>query len=443
MFDLAEVLTAEQRIEKAYSDIYANKKYISWGGVLIVGDWHISDDCPTAYTNGRDCHYGRAFIDSINDKEVRFAVLHEEYHKLVMDMATWKHLWDIHPVLANISTDQANNLRIISDDNGEGFVKLPNAPDKMMLGDLRLCYDERFKGMDAGEIFYTLLDEDEKRRAEDGEDDTSYGDESGDGGEPSDSNTTGSENTAVGTGDDSGGFDAHDWEGAADMSQSDKDQLAREIEGAISQGALAAGKSGHGDEAMDISGVLEPQVNWRDVMREFFTSSCRGTDYSTFAKPNRRWIARNMYMPSGLSDQVEDIVIAWDTSGSMWSPADQKIILSEVVKLCETVTPNKVHILYWDTEVQTPHETYTFNELDTMRDSVSPKGGGGTDVNCVPDYITKHGLDPQCVIVFTDGELWGDWGTWHWPLLWCFKDNKRARPNVGKHVNIKNPSYYD
>lgn len=436
MFSLAENLPAEQRIEKAYSDIYAHKRYVTWGGVLIVGDWIVSEDCPTAYTNGRDCIYGRKLVDDSDDKEVRFEVLHEEMHKLGMDMDVWKHLWDINPRLANISVDYANNLKIVEDDNGEGFVKLPDAPDKLMLGGIQVCYDERFKGMAAGDIFQILFEEEEQKREDgDGGGDGSSGNESGDDGEPSDDDTTGSQNTAVG-GDDSGGFDAHDWEGAADMPEVEKDLLKREIDSAVRQGALAASKSGHGNEAMDISGVLEAQVNWRDVLREFFTSSCKGTDYSTFAKPNRRWVARNMYMPSGLSDRVEDIVIAWDTSGSMWLPADQKIILSEVVKLCETVTPNKVHILYWDTEVHTPHETYTSDELDTMRNSIKPLGGGGTDVACVPTYITEHGLNPQCVIVFTDGELWGGWGTWHWPLLWCFKDNKRARPDVGKYVNV-------
>jgi hypothetical protein len=42
------------------------------------------------------------------------------------------------------------------------------------------------------------------------------------------------------------GFDAHDWEGAQDMSAEEQRELARDIDEAVRQGALIASKLGSG-----------------------------------------------------------------------------------------------------------------------------------------------------------------------------------------------------
>jgi hypothetical protein len=33
--------------------------------------------------------------------------------------------------------------------------------------------------------------------------------------------------------------------------------------------------------------------------------------------------------------------------------------------------------------------------------------------------------------------LYGGWGQWTMPVLWTILDNDRAKPDVGKTVNIK------
>jgi hypothetical protein len=40
------------------------------------------------------------------------------------------------------------------------------------------------------------------------------------------------------------------------------------------------------------------------------------------------------------------------------------------------------------------------------------------------------------VIVLTDGYLYGGWGQWQQPVLWCVLDNERAKPDTGKTVHI-------
>ena len=74
MLALNQQLTAEQRITKAVVDITAHPRYMALAGVLMVGSKTVSDDVPTAHTNGRDETYGRAFVDSMTDAELRFVI---------------------------------------------------------------------------------------------------------------------------------------------------------------------------------------------------------------------------------------------------------------------------------------------------------------------------------------------------------------------------------
>ena len=62
--------------------------------------------------------------------------------------------------------------------------------------------------------------------------------------------------------------------------------MARDIEEAVRQGLLTASKVGSGGDR-DLEDLLKPQIDWRQVLREFITDTCAGKDYSTYRKPNR------------------------------------------------------------------------------------------------------------------------------------------------------------
>jgi len=252
--------------------------------------------------------------------------------------------------------------------------------------------------------------------------------------------TTGTGNPGPGTGNGSPsnslpqGFDEHDWEGAQELSADEQRELARDIDEAIRQGALIAGKMGTGGDR-DLAELLEPQVNWREVMRDFIQTTCSGSDYSTWQRPSRRYIGMGHYLPSGISEAIGELVIAGDMSGSI-GQREISVILTETKEICDTVHPDKVRMLYWDTQV-CQDEEYDQHELDDLVKSTKPAGGGGTSVECVPEYITAKGIKPQAVVVITDGYLGGSWGQWSCPVLWVIIDNKSAKPDVGVAVHVK------
>ena len=404
MLAIGKQLTPEQRLSKAVVDIMGNAKYVALAGVLMIGDRSVVDDVPTACTNGRDEMYGRDFVDSLNDAELRFLVLHEVYHKLYKHLTTWHHLYAQDAQLANMACDYVINIKI-ADDNTDGWAVMPQHG----------CLDVKYRDWDSAAVFNDLR--------------VNGSPQEGQGGE---GGTTGNNNTAVG-GDGPQGFDSHDWEGAQELTPDEKRELARDVDEAIRQGALIAGKLGSGGDR-DLEDLLAPQIDWREVLREFIQTTCAGSDYSTWQRPNRRYVSSGYYMPSGISEQVGELVIAVDTSGSI-GQVELTAFMSEIKSICDTVHPDHIRLLYWDTRV-CQDEKYSMHELDDLVSTTKPKGGGGTNVECVTDYLTEHGVKPQAAIVLTDGYLGGTWGQWSCPVLWCILDNKSATPDTGKHVNI-------
>ena len=386
---MQEELTAEQRLSKNVVAIMNDDRHVAMAGLLMVAKWHVSDTTPTACTNGRDVWFGRAFMDTLTDAELRFVILHELYHIIYRHLITWKYLWDKNSRCANWACDYVINLQI-ADAHRDGFAVMPK----------QCLYDERFRGMDAEQVFNILYEEDDS--------------EGGSGG--------------------SSGMDEHDWEGAEDMDEAEKRQLVNDIDEALRQGAITAGKMGSGGDRT-LEELLQPEIDWREVLREFITATCVGSDYSTYARPNRRYLSSGRYMPSGISERVEELVIAIDTSGSIGQPALTKF-LSEVQGVVSNVKPEKVRLLYWDTSV-CANEEYDETNMERLVESTKPKGGGGTDVNCVTQYMQDKRISAQAVIVFTDGCLYDGWGTWSQPVLWCVLDNKSAKPTVGKTVHVK------
>ena len=389
MLALNQALTAEQRLQKAVMSIMANDKYVGLSSVLMIGDRTVDDTVPTACTNGRDETYGRAFVDGLNDAELRFLILHECYHKMYQHLTTWKHLYDKHPQVANAACDYVINIQLVDGDNGEGFIKMPKVG----------LLDAEYRNMDSAQVFHQIYD----------------------------SLPEGDDGRGVGN-----SLDDHGWEEAEQLSEEEKGDLEREVEEAIRQGVLVAGKLGSGG-ARDLEELLKPQIDWRDVLREFISTTCAGKDFSTWARPNRRFVSTGVYMPSGISEKVGELVIAIDTSASI-GQRELTTFLSEIKSVCDNVRPERIRLLYWDTRV-CADETYDHAETDTLVQSTKPAGGGGTDVSCVPEYMAEHKINPQAVIVFTDGYVF-DWGTWTCPILWAIYDFERAKPDCGKVVHI-------
>jgi predicted metal-dependent peptidase len=394
-------LTAEQRIEKVHVKLMRHKNFCLFSGLFMVGKVTVDETTPTAKTNGVNVIYGRAFVDSLNDKQLAFLILHENMHKAYRHLVVWDKLWKKNAQLANASCDYVINLQIRDYDPQGHDVEMPTDANGEALG----LIDEKYRGMDAHQVFLLLEKEQEQQGG------------SGSGGQ---------------------GMDEHDWENAQEGTPEEQEQVAKEIEGALRQGAILAGKMG-GNVSRDINELLTPKVNWKDALRDFVKTSTQGKDQTTWRRLHKRYIGMDIIMPSTYDEKVGSIVVAIDTSGSIGS-AELAQFLSEVKSICDEVSPEKIDLLYWDTNVA-GHETYMGNELATLTETTQAKGGGGTSPECVPFYMKEKSLEPECVIMLTDGYIDrqdpNDWQIGK-PIMWCIKGNKHFDIDVvGKVVHVE------
>jgi predicted metal-dependent peptidase len=390
----------ERRLSKTKISIMRSPKFALWSGLMTVGKTRVVDSIfvPTANTNGRDENYGRDFIKRLDDKELAFVVLHETLHKAYRHLHIWKKLWDSNAQIANMACDYVINLQLVDMDKDQQMLAMP-----MYEGKAVGLVDERFRGMNTKQVFDILKEE---------EPEGGYG------------------------GDD--GFDEHDWEGAQGLSDEQKKELQKEIDQAIRQGIIAHNKiagKGAGGMNRELEDLLEPEVDWREVLREFVKATCSAKDASSWRRVNRRYLGSDIYMPTLIGESVGHLVIGIDTSGSIGGH-ELAEFLSEVKAIAEEVHPQKVDLMYWDTEVA-GHEEYAYADVPNITDSTKPKGGGGTDPSCMVEYMKDKNIKPEAIIMLTDGYI-GNWGEdWNAPILWTIVRNKTTYAPVGKTIHIK------
>jgi predicted metal-dependent peptidase len=396
-------LTVEQRIQRAHVWLMKHPKYCLYSGIFMLGKTEVKDDVPTACTDGRNVEYGRKFVNELSEAEVRGLILHENLHKAFRHLTMWKHLYKEHASMANMACDYVINLMIYDSDPEGKDVALPK--DGLL--------DEKYRGWDSQTVFNDLKQQAKTKKSITVK---TMGDQEG--------REVPVQEVVV--------LDAHEWEKAEGMSNEEKEVLAKDIDQALRQGAILAGKMG-GNVPREIEDVLEAKVDWREAMREFITSFCVDKDESTWRRPSRRWIGQDVYMPSLIGESVGRIVVAIDTSGSIGNEEIGQF-LGEVRSICEHVKPDGIDLLYWDTRVA-QHEKYEQDQLENLLASTKPAGGGGTSPSCLTKYLADKKIKAECAVILTDGYVGGDWGgEWPCPTLWGITSDEVSA--VGKTVHV-------
>jgi len=333
-------------------------------------------------------------------------------------------LHDIDHDLANRACDYVINLQLFDMDQGENTIAHPRDPKT---GKYQGCFDTRFRGMDAKQVFDILRQEEEEGGGGGGEE------------EGEDEGPTGGGNGHRETHrqDVGNSLDEHDWHGAKDgISEDEKKQLEQDIDHALRQGAIYAGKVG-GNMSREIGELLAPKVDWRAVLKRFVKTNLRGRDAPSWRKAHKNYLWQDVILPAIIGKKMKHLVIAMDTSGSIQGPL-LDAFLSEMNKLLQDVAPDRVDILYWDTKVD-GHETYT-NDLKSIVSKTKPRGGGGTDPDCIPEFMIENKLKPDALVVLSDGYMHSNppgWARVTAPILWCIIGNADYVPPKGQVVNIK------
>lgn len=143
-----------------------------------------------------------------------------------------------------------------------------------------------------------------------------------------------------------------------------------------------------------IDELLDPRVPWVDVLSRWVGENGRRADFS-YRRPSRRSSAIGEVLPSMIRHGVSDIVVLWDTSGSMGGREQE--IMSEVIGICQDLNMS-LRVICCDSAVHSDQDDVTdAGDIDVA-------GGGGSDFRPAFELLDEEGYE-GVVVAFTDGYI--------------------------------------
>lgn len=337
---------------------------------------------PTAATDGRRMMFNPEWVLSLPPEQLYGIVIgHEPMHCAMEHFARTLGMDDIQ------AAQLAADLEINPICRDAGF-ELP--PDAVFPGEgpySKLPTDRTF------EEYYALV---AQQRQEDGQD---------------------------GGGDDPGGCGGV--EPAPDKAAAEA--ASGQWKGKVAAAAQAAAERGElpGSLARWVDTILRPKVDPWEVLREYMTRVAK-TEQS-WARLNRRALARGLYLPSRHSDELSEVVLLVDVSGSV--DQDQLNLMAGFLEGVLAANPGKLTVIYHDHKVQ--------GVVDWVPEDGSLKleacGGGGTSHVPAFQEIENRGLEPAVILAVTDLETRfpEDPGI---PTIWAGVEDNGIQPPFGQYV---------
>ena len=360
--------------------------------------------CPTLATDGRDFYYNSDFVLSLGSiDKVIFGFAHEVLHCIYDHIP---RIGERDRKLSNIAQDYVINADLVHYNVGKAIDEVKIIYDKKYFNwSFEAVYDELLQNadkIDINELFEQLLDD-------------HIDPEDGEGGEDDDSNENGVSKSRP------------------RLSKEQREAIKDEIREALLQAAQSSGAGNlPGGIQRIVNKMTAPKMDWRTLINMKIPSLAKN-DYS-YQRFNKKYMQSGIIVPGLNRQEAIDVCIAIDTSGSITQQIREEQ-LSEVLGIMDLYDEFTIRIWQFDTR------TYGYAEFtkDTAADIMNyeVKGGGGTSFEINWQMMKEEGIEPQMLIVFTDGEPFGSWGDDSYcETLWIInnKHNKGIVPPFGAYA---------
>lgn len=414
-----------KRLEKVKT--YLAVKHAFFGVLLSTLDVHEMEQIGTMATNGSKLFYNKDFFNGMTDEQLRYVLLHEVMHVAYLHVGSIR-MMDKDPRKWNYACDYVINMEL-----EELRKREPGEYEFPVEGGLR---DAKFEGKMA-EVVYREIPDNMKMKFSIGRGSCPKCGGAGKYKEKCKTchglGTVDKDCPACGgTGKDDEGKDCSRCEGAGK-----EDEKCPDCNGSGKSGKTKqcdCGSSGDGfydgdllrpesredvDEMRDkilqafeatkgrnqgyipaglaraIERMKKARVPWQRIFQSFVGQALAKDDYF-FSRPNRRYLAQDLFLPDLRNMIVGKVVLAIDTSGSI-SPKQLAQFAAELKKVSHLVSETTV--IMCDAAV---HEVVKINQMEDFLGRLKFGGGGGTDFRPVFDYVRKHNMHPELLIYLTD-----------------------------------------
>lgn len=402
------------------------KEHPFFASLVMHAPMALDSGIETALTDGEKIVFSPDFMETLDDKELTFIILHEVMHMALNHCH--RNVEGIDHFVQNVAADIIVNSNILQGYNMDlSWITLKEYGESM----------HRFKGKEGYEYdletLCRLMNEEMADDAADsgekdgnGEGDGESGeDDNGEGGEDNDGEgnrkgTSDGNGSPDGGGSPSGngrpgGFDDHsEWKGGASGTEQreakitwenrilEANSVAKTVEEIMKSalGGTGCGSVPTGLERL-IKELTTPRLDWREILNDFVQEEI--TDYS-FNPPDRRFQDSPFLLPDYNEKDITPINILFmiDTSGSM---GDQQVTecYSEVYGAIQQFGGKlRGWLGFFDAEVVEPKPFESEEDFKVIK----AEGGGGTSFQCILDYVRdewKEADPPESIIILTDG----------------------------------------
>jgi len=382
---------------------------------------------PTMAVDGKYMYYNHNFVDELFQDELIFVVSHEVLH-LVYDHLGRNEFRDRQ--LYNIAADYVVNDELILAKVG----KFPThkIQKKDSYGSMRTVeepiglHDVKYRDWNSEKVYDDLLQQQEKNGSGKGKNSDGSGTMNGQGlSELLDKLLD--EHISPGAGKD-GEPSKSDGKASADGPATFGDEERKQLKAELTDQIVNLAKSCNpGNLPSGVQRIIEqmtaPKMDWRALLQSNL-DSILPIDYN-YMKISRKSTHLNVILPGIVNDQLLNIAVAIDMSGSI-GEKEAAEFLSEINGIMGQYQSYEILVFCFDTKCYN-QQIYSSDNGENINTYV-PMGGGGTDGSCIFEYLKNEGIEPMKLVVFTDGYV-GNWGDeFYCPTIWCIKGSKEVPP---------------
>ncbi len=397
------------KLLKSRRNVIASHLY--WGALSIRLELKEDPGCKTAWTDGIYIGYEPKFILESPETTCDFLIAHEVMH-VKFDHINIPEGYDFE--VWNYSCDHVVNLIA----NDVGFVVPYGA-----------LMDKRFAGMSAHQVYDILMKEKQGKQNQQQQGQQSQQQQ----GQQSQQR----QQQGTGQGKDSkkneqiGQVKRPTNKDGSIMSESEKNELKRSWQQSMVQAQTIARKAGEMSRDMEkiLSEILSPRPDASEYIRKFVDELSQ-TDIS-WKRLNKRYLCQDLFLPTAYSKDLGHIVVAIDTSGSLYMDQDAlKLIAGNLDLIMDSYEGVSMTVLYCDYSIRGTQEL----SREDMPISLEAKGGGGTKFNPVFEYLEEENIVPTCLLYFTDGRVKNYPDSPFYPVLWVGSED--FEPPFGDFVRM-------
>lgn len=287
----------DNKLLKAKIEIMTKSTFLSTIALSIPHK--VSEDIPTAGTNGKEVLYNPVFCANLSAREMAGLMAHECWHVAFQHMS---RRLDRDIVIWNKAGDYIINNMLLENN----FV--------IPAGGL---VNPAYRDMSTDEVYKLLI--------ETGEDSTEY-----------------------------------DGQDLIEGSKADKDGV--DIRTILVKAHTQSKLTGRSEIPLELDRLIDELVNpklpWNTLLARFLNN--RAKDEYSWSRRNRRH--RHVYLPSLYSISLQKLTFAIDTSGSV-SKEDLTKMLSEIKAIKDTLNPTEMTIIDCDSEIHHIHEITPYTDI--------------------------------------------------------------------------------